>query len=711
MKIIRIALAAVALTVLVGVPALTQSGQDLFQQALVKEQAAGDLNGAIAIYQRIVRDFTSDRALAAKALVQLGQCYEKLGSTEARKAYQRVVTDYADQADQLTLARARLAALAAASTPAPERPRFRKVGFPFTLSIRNVFFGAALSPDGKSMALGRQGALLVVPVEGGFGPETTGEPRNVAPAKGLSAIAWSADGNWIAFGGGQNMYVVSSRGGEPKPVAYGPPAGDAKSPRYRGGRLSLSPDGEVLAFSSAGEDGSSCVATVPVDGGVAKCVTESMSADPAFSPDGRHIAYIHASKVVKDVTTELRIEVRVIPANGGNPLVVTEVQGTAQTPVWSPDGRMIAFLVAPSGHSSYFEELWVVAVSERGTGLGTPTAIKLPLKTRGPLLGWGAGNRIGIELTSPIRSAIYTVPASGGNATQVTPERADQDGEKYDFPRWSPDGKTIWFLDGSMVSALGHVPAGGGTVTIVRTGSNPPVQGLPPGGGNDISPDGKRVVFAGFPREGKSVVGLWTMPLEGGQPVQLTKPVNAQDRFPCWTADGKSVLFIRDAPSSANIYAVPAEGGEPRLITSDSDKVCWGGIASSPDGKWVAYFAQDQISKVNAYGDTIKIKPLSGGEAKIVAKVNHAGGHEEISWSPDGKRLAYNAGYKLWVTSVDGGATPMEIRTGLTEASAHLHVDWSPDGNKIAFTHVRGGERELWLMEDFLPLLKAQERK
>lgn len=708
-KLIQITLAVAALAALTVVPTVTQSGQDLFQQALVKEQAAGDLNAAIVIYQRIVRDFASDRALVAKALVQLGQCYEKLGSTEARKAYQRVVTEYADQPDQLTLARARLAAIAAASTPAPERPRFRKVGFPFMLPTQNMFFGAALSPDGKSMALGRQGALLVVPVEGGVGPETTGEPRIVAPAKGLSAIAWSADGNWIAFGGGQNMYAVSSRGGEPRPVAYGPPAGDAKSPRYRGGRLSLSPDGKVLAFSSVGEDGSPCVATVPVNGGVSKCLTESMTADPAFSPDGRLIAYIHASKAVRDVTTEQRNEVRVIPAAGGNSFVVTEVQGTAGTPVWSPDGRMIAFLLAPPGH--YYEELRIVAVSERATGLGTPAAIKLPLETMRPLLGWGAGNRIGIELASPIRSAIYTVPASGGNATQVTPERAAQDGEKYDFPRWTPDGSAIWFLDSSMANALGHVPSRGGAVTNVHTGSNPPVQEVPPGGGNDISPDGKRVVFAGFPREGQLVTGVWTMPLEGGQPVQLTKPVNAQDRFPCWTADGKSVLFLRDGPSAANIYAVPASGGEARLITSDRDKVAYGGIACSPDGNRVAFYAQDQISQVNAYADTIKITPLDGGETTIVAKVNHAGGHEEISWSPDGKRLAYNAGRKLWVTSLDGGAAPVEIRTGLTEDSAHLHVDWSPDGSKIAFTHVRGGDRELWLMEDFLPLLKAQERK
>src|SRR5512136_115589 len=110
-KMMRIALLAAALIVLGGVPGLTQSGQDLFQQALVKEQADGDLRAAIAIYQRIVRDFAGDRVLAAKALVQMGQCHEKLGSQEAQRAYEQVLKDYADQKEAAGYARTRLATM------------------------------------------------------------------------------------------------------------------------------------------------------------------------------------------------------------------------------------------------------------------------------------------------------------------------------------------------------------------------------------------------------------------------------------------------------------------------------------------------------------------------------------------------------------------------------------------------------------------------
>ena len=88
--------------------ASAQSGYQLFQQALSKEQAEGKLNDAIVIYQRIVKEFAGDRALAAKALLRLGEAYQKLGDKQAQAAFERVVRDYGDQKDAAALARAHL---------------------------------------------------------------------------------------------------------------------------------------------------------------------------------------------------------------------------------------------------------------------------------------------------------------------------------------------------------------------------------------------------------------------------------------------------------------------------------------------------------------------------------------------------------------------------------------------------------------------------
>src|SRR5687768_15963200 len=89
-----------------------QSGNDLFQKALAKERAEGQLEPAIQLYEQVVREFAADRPLAAKALLQIGRCYERLGKDGAQKAYDRVVRDYGDQRTMADEARARLAALA-----------------------------------------------------------------------------------------------------------------------------------------------------------------------------------------------------------------------------------------------------------------------------------------------------------------------------------------------------------------------------------------------------------------------------------------------------------------------------------------------------------------------------------------------------------------------------------------------------------------------
>src|SRR6266542_1588548 len=79
------------------------------QAAINKEVVEGDLKGAIEQYRKVAQG--SNRTVAAKALVRMGQCYEKLGDAEARKAYERVVRDFADQKDMAAQAQIRLVSL------------------------------------------------------------------------------------------------------------------------------------------------------------------------------------------------------------------------------------------------------------------------------------------------------------------------------------------------------------------------------------------------------------------------------------------------------------------------------------------------------------------------------------------------------------------------------------------------------------------------
>jgi Tol biopolymer transport system component len=97
---------------------------------------------------------------------------------------------------------------------------------------------------------------------------------------------------------------------------------------------------------------------------------------------------------------------------------------------------------------------------------------------------------------------------------------------------------------------------------------------------------------------------------------------------------------------------------------------------------------------------------VSGGTSRIlVEKLGSATRWQGISWSPEGTTLAYASGSSLWKIPRDGGDA-IRIETGLDARIGK--IDWSPDGKSIAFTATKGGEHELWLMEDFLHLVSAE---
>ncbi len=114
----------------------------MLRAAMDKETVDGDLKAAIEQYKKVIAQKGASREVVAKALLRLGGAYEKQGSAEARPAYERVVREFADQAEAVQEARARLEA-------APSKAGGK--------SLRQVCAGAdcdgTISPDGRYLDL------------------------------------------------------------------------------------------------------------------------------------------------------------------------------------------------------------------------------------------------------------------------------------------------------------------------------------------------------------------------------------------------------------------------------------------------------------------------------------------------------------------------------------------------------------------------------
>jgi TolB protein len=161
--------------------------------------------------------------------------------------------------------------------------------------------------------------------------------------------AWSPDGRSIAFtslrDGISHVYVMAADGTGTRRLTD---SGQADS------HPTWSADGDAIVFAREG-----ALFRVPAAGGTARRVGRGFgaAANPAFSPDGRMIAYDY-----RNPGSTVR-EVYVMNADGTGIRRVTKMGGTAAFPAWSPDGTTLAFQSDRIGH------LEIYAIRLDGTGL------------------------------------------------------------------------------------------------------------------------------------------------------------------------------------------------------------------------------------------------------------------------------------------------------------------------------------------------------
>ncbi len=679
-----------------------QTQQDhkvLFEKAKYTMETKADLKEAINIFESLIKTYPNEKEYVAKSLLYQGLCYERLGNQEAVKKYRQIVDNYPGQKDEVALAQERLSKLLVAEKVlnTPTEPKFTKINIP-----TNLPQFVALSPDGKNLALVSANKLWKMPLSGNLGSDIPGIPEQINTEGVLlndwSPLSWSLNGKWIAFNNGQSIYVVSSDGGKQKKVIDINRGMEAIN--YH---ISLSANGNDLAFSSV-EENKQHIFSTPVDKVIPRQLVEMEARNPVFSPDGKYIAFV---KGKNEGIGEGNPGLWVVEANGSKPYKLADADD-ASCPIWSPDGKLIAFL-----DYSLLTQISIVPFSKTANTNGKVIRIDAPVGVAlTGLAGWTHENKIGVSTVRTIQSGLYTMPVEGGQAVEIFHRTwaATQ-------PRWSKNGEQIYFVSSKILES---VSASGGESKLYRTNKGETINQLGFLSGNRVSPDGKWIVTSTWAKADTNNINvqwptskIWKLSVDGEDAIQVTNtPGNFWDSNPCWSADGEKIAFVhtelikKDMFGDSRIYIIDSNGGEPELLDPDpcnwTTQLIW-----SPDGKKIAYTDGD----LNR-GDTVilKIIDIKSRDIRVIEEPLDFSMNSELVWSPDSKRIAFNdaAGKVIKIMNIDDGSIEV-VESRLVDARM-VHLDWSPDGKRFVFGARNSKVREFWLMEDFLPLEEMAEQ-
>lgn len=231
--------------------------------------------------------------------------------------------------------------------------------------------------------------------------------------------------------------------------------------------------------------------------------------------------------------------------------------------------------------------------------------------------------------------SLWKVPVSGGSPEKLVggnamfPSVARQGGRLAYAETGAPD-LDIWRAAGPMMDLPSRVRPTK-HISSTRWDGNP-----------QISPDGKRIVFASN-RSGNGEI--WVCDQTGLNPVQLTSFGGPLAASPRWSPDGQQIVFDARIQDQSDVHVVSPEGGEPRRITTEpSNEVrpSW-----SRDAQWI-YFGSDRSGTWQVW----KV-PAQGGTAVPVTR--HGG--REAQESPDGRFVYYHKSSTpgIWRVPIEGG--------------------------------------------------------
>jgi Tol biopolymer transport system component len=664
--------------------AQTGDADVMLQRAIRKESVEGDLKGAIDLYKKVIAGAAKNRAAAAKALLRLGECYEKQGNAEAQRTYERLVREFSDQAEQAREARARLAAGGSKSVVAQ-------------LLAKGVDCNrdGRVTPDGKLFVFVDSpwtGYIAVRDMQTGVVRRLTNQAgRSPGIHDRGSTPVPSRDGKQIAYtwrlGGSSKMEfrVINLDGSGMRTVPV------EKNDWFR--IWDWSPDGKsVLVAGSAWDASWQGIAAIDLGSGAARVLKRfarwdwrSLD-DGAFSPDGRWVVY---SGQVREGDPDW--DIFAVDTQTGQETAIVTGAGADRMPVWAPDGDKIFFRSDRNGKNA----VWMVRFRD-GQAVGPPVLIRpdagdyLPKGiSRDGSLFYGLRHEsqdVYQATVDPQTLRVRDAPARlvktylGRNA----------------LPTWSPSGDSFAYNSerDNIHRLVIHHSDGKETVVAQPTDRDYLLSwcGSP----------ARLLAWRGLPnrelirlfdaRTGEASPPDLRVKYRGGLLWQLGVSPDCQSAY---------VSSYTKATKQRRIYRYDVSTGkETDLLTDAGDMATSTYPTVSPDGRWLALYGKLEGGKESG----VLLLSTGGGPPRMLAPTDlwlHR-------WTPDSKRLMFVRSVKrpdgqgtehemYWVPVEGGVPRSMGIRMpGAGFPSLH------PDGQRLLFS-TEEINHELWVLRN-LPL-------
>ena len=695
--IIKLGILTMMLCVLLSGNYSQQTAGERYEKALFLEEVKGDLSEAIVLYKEIVSQFSDEREIAAKAQLHIGLCYEKLGHTEAVKAYELVLQKYADQSEQVAAARSQLAALRAKK---PGDLTVTKIEGPEEKQVEAV---QTFSPDGTKMAVvlnNYEGQNIAVYDLINKRIEQVTHFGWMNPT--YNAI-WSPDGKKIAFKrymGFRSSLMVSNLDGKASSII-----------NVKKGYLGLYdwlPDGSAVV-ASLEEDKVNNLVLIPVAGGDYKTLhvlkggfhssyIAHFAAMADASPDGRYIVFADGDKRDNQ-------DIYCIGTDGQSMQVLIDHPGNDIQPRWSPDGKYVVFLSFQSGAKA----LWGVRVKN-----GMPAEDPFIIQEMGrgtDLLDWtsrGLAYRNGVDIydvcfvsfdpqtgetTGRLEQLDYSPPGSNRGAV------------------WSPDGKHFAFFSAEKSGQPGQgyivvMPSDKGQareyLIPMDTFNLPHMMGL------RWMPDSSGLGFCAAGNKGRTLFRL-TLPSEKWE----TSPIPGWLRIE-WPPNGNAILYIKgnygvmrgdlETEEEKLIYRLSPYNKETKVFSVGRD------IRFSRDYTKLAFRITDikyENNKMDVAGEKILVLDMQTEEAQTIDTDGLNNLSRVTAWSPDGRNLAVlnteeDKPSEMFIVPLEGGKPYKVELMGIPKKARFYITDWSPDGKHIAL-ETRRSTSETFLMKNVIP--------